>query len=47
LLLLLNYPQLTHFDKHLRNRLFFIIFPLLILGYLFVRFLKKSGRLRE
>jgi protein-S-isoprenylcysteine O-methyltransferase Ste14 len=47
LLLLLNYPQLTHYDPQLRNHLFIIIFPLLITGYLFVRYLKKSGRLRE
>jgi len=47
LLLLLKYRELTHFDTALRNRLLYIILPCLGLGYLFVRYLKKSGRLTE
>ena len=47
LLLLLDYPQLTHYNTVLRNRLLYIILPLIILSYLLVRFLKKSGRLVE
>lgn len=47
LLLLLDYPQLTGYDTVLRNRLLYILLPLILISYLFVRFLKKSGRLRE
>jgi hypothetical protein len=47
LLLLLKYPEITNFDTSLRNRLLYIILPCLGLGYLFVRYLKKSGRLTE
>lgn len=45
--LLFTYPQLTNYDVHLRNLLLVIILPLLLLLYLFVRYLKKSKRLTE
>jgi protein-S-isoprenylcysteine O-methyltransferase Ste14 len=47
LLLLFQYPQLTDGDTHVRNILLGIILPLLLLVYLFVRYLKKSGKLKE
>lgn len=47
LLLLLNYPQLTNGDTDLRNKLLYILLPVLGLGYLGVRYLKKSGKMRE
>lgn len=47
LILLLKYPQLTHNDENLRNRLLYILLPLLLCGYLVVRYLKKSGRMVE
>jgi hypothetical protein len=47
LVLLLKYPQLTHDDAILRNRLLYTIIPLLAVGYLLVRFLKKSGLVVE
>lgn len=46
LLLLYRYPELTGYDTALRNRLLFIIIPLLTLAYLGVRYLKKSGKMR-
>jgi protein-S-isoprenylcysteine O-methyltransferase Ste14 len=47
LILLLKYPQLTGGDTDLRNTLLAIILPLLLLLYLLVRFLKKTGRWKE
>ena len=47
LILLFKYPQLTHFNQATRNILLAIILPLLLSLYLFVRFLKKFGRLTE
>jgi len=47
LILLFRYPELTNNDIHLRNMLLAIILPLLLLLYLFVRYLKKSRRLVE
>lgn len=47
LILLLNYPQLTNNDARLRNLLLAIILPFLLLLYLFVRYMKKSGRMTE
>lgn len=46
LILLFRYPQLTESDRH-RNTLLAIILPVLLVLYLFVRYLKKSGRLKE
>jgi protein-S-isoprenylcysteine O-methyltransferase Ste14 len=47
LILLFKYPQLTNNDRHTRNLLVAIILPVLLLLYLFVRYLKKSGKLKE
>ena len=47
LILLLQYPELTNYDARLRNTLLIIILSFLLLLYLFVRYLKKSGKMRE
>jgi protein-S-isoprenylcysteine O-methyltransferase Ste14 len=47
LILLLKYPQLTNYNEHKRTVLLAIILPILLLLYLIVRYLKKSGRLTE
>jgi protein-S-isoprenylcysteine O-methyltransferase Ste14 len=47
LILLFFYPQLTGGDENLRNLLLAIILPFLLLMYLFVRYLKKSGKMKE
>lgn len=47
LILLLTYPQLTDYDVDFRNMLLIILLPVLLLGYLIVRYLKKSGKLTE
>ena len=47
LILLLKYPQITDDDADLRNRLLIIILPLLLMAYLLVRYLKKSGKMKE
>ena len=47
LILLLKYPQLTNNDVNLRNNLLAVILPLLLVMYLVVRYLKKSGKLKE
>ncbi|MCR6719666.1 MAG: hypothetical protein NVV59_05085 [Chitinophagaceae bacterium] len=47
LLLLLNYPQLTGGDTDRRNLLIGIVLGVLLLLYIFIRFLKKTGRFRE
>lgn len=46
LILLLKYEQVTNGDTDQRNLLLAIILPLLLLQYLFVRYLKKSGKMR-
>ena len=47
LILLFKYPGLTNHDTKLRNLLLAIILPLLGFAYLFVRYLKKSGKMKE
>ncbi|MBP8245119.1 MAG: hypothetical protein KAX45_11295, partial [Chitinophagaceae bacterium] len=47
LLLLLNYPQFSGYDKDCRNLLLGIFLGLLVLLYILVRFLKKTGKFRE
>lgn len=47
LILLLKYPVLTGYDSQLRNTSLTIVLPALLAGYLFVRYLKKSGKLKE
>lgn len=47
LILLLTYPQLTDYSAPRRNILLGTLLPLLLVVYLLVRYLKKSGRLVE
>jgi protein-S-isoprenylcysteine O-methyltransferase Ste14 len=47
LILLLNYPELTGFDKNLRNILIGVILGILLVIYILIRFLKKTGRFKE
>ena len=47
LILLFKYPQVTNYNQAMRNLLLAIILPLLLLLYVFVRYLKKSGKLVE
>lgn len=47
LIILIKYPQLTGYNSQLRKTLLAVILPLLLVWYLFVRYLKKSGRLKE
>lgn len=47
LILLLTYPQLTDYNAARRNILLAILLPLLLIGYLTVRYLKKSGKMIE
>jgi protein-S-isoprenylcysteine O-methyltransferase Ste14 len=47
LILLLRYPQITNGDERLRNTLLAVILSLLGVAYLFVRYLKKSGKMKE
>ena len=47
LILLFKYPELTNNDTKLRNTLLAVILPLLGFTYLFVRYLKKSGKMKE
>jgi protein-S-isoprenylcysteine O-methyltransferase Ste14 len=44
LILLLYYPQLTHYDDRLRNMLLGFIILVLAVVYFTVRYLKKSGK---
>ena len=46
-ILLVNYPHLTQNDSEFRNLLLTVIFIVLALGYILVRYLKKSGKLVE
>lgn len=47
LLLLFYYPQLTNNDTHLRNELLIISLAVLLIVYVIIRILKKSGRLND
>jgi protein-S-isoprenylcysteine O-methyltransferase Ste14 len=47
LILLLKYPQLTSYNEKTRNLLLWIILPFLLLMYVLVRYLKKSGKWKE
>jgi protein-S-isoprenylcysteine O-methyltransferase Ste14 len=47
LILLLRYPELTGHDSGLRNLLLGIVLGALLLIYLLVRYLKKTGKFRE
>ena len=47
LILLFSYPKLTHGNSDLRNKLVMIIIPILGVLYLLVRYLKKSGKMKE
>jgi membrane protein DedA with SNARE-associated domain len=47
LILLLRYPELTNHDESLRNILIGVILGILLLIYVLLRFLKKTGRFRE
>jgi uncharacterized membrane protein len=47
LILLLKYPQLTSYNDNSRNMLLSIILPFLLLMYVLVRYLKKSGKWKE
>jgi protein-S-isoprenylcysteine O-methyltransferase Ste14 len=47
LILLFKYPQLTQHDEGKRNMLLAIILPILLLLYILVRYLKKSGKWKE
>lgn len=47
LILLLKYPELTDYDTYLRNRILGVVLTGLVGAYLIVRYLKKSGRMRE
>ncbi len=47
LLLFLNYPQLTGYDKDWRNLLIGIVLGALVLLYILIRVMKKTGRFRE
>ena len=47
LILLLKYPKLTGNDPEYRNLLLAVILPALLLLYLLVRYLKKSGKMKE
>ncbi|HVT84833.1 MAG TPA: isoprenylcysteine carboxylmethyltransferase family protein [Chitinophagaceae bacterium] len=47
LILLLRYPELTHHDTRLRNILLITILSGLLLIYILIRILKKTGRFKE
>ena len=47
LLILLNYPEITGYDKQVRNLLLGIILGFLVFVYVLIRFLKKTGRFKE
>lgn len=47
LILLFRYPQLTNYSEERRNQLLLVLLPLLLLAYLLVRYLKKSGRWKD
>ncbi|MGQ0738963.1 MAG: methyltransferase family protein [Bacteroidota bacterium] len=47
LILLLNYPQFSSYDKDRRNLLLGIVLGFLVLVYVLIRYLKKTGRFKE
>jgi protein-S-isoprenylcysteine O-methyltransferase Ste14 len=47
LILLFKYPALTGYNEALRNWLLADVLLMLLVGYLFVRYLKKSGKMKE
>jgi len=47
LIILLKYPQLTGNDDNKRNLILAILLPLLLIYYLSIRYLKKSGKWRD
>lgn len=47
LILLLKYPHITDYDTHYRNTLIVVILSVLLLMYLLIRYLKKSGKVKE
>jgi protein-S-isoprenylcysteine O-methyltransferase Ste14 len=47
LILLINYPQLSGYDKQQRNLMIGVILGLLLMVYVSVRYLKKTGRFKE
>ena len=47
LILLIIYPELTGGDKQLRNILIGVILGILLLIYILIRYLKKTGKFRE
>lgn len=47
LIVLFKYPQLTSYDTKRKNLLLWIIFPLLALYYISIRYLKKSGKWKD
>lgn len=47
LILLLRYPELTGFDENLRNILLGVCLGALLLIYILIRYLKKTGRFKE
>jgi membrane protein DedA with SNARE-associated domain len=46
-ILLLKYPELTGNDKQQRNLLLIILLSVLVLLYVLIRVLKKTGRFKE
>lgn len=46
-ILLLNYPEFTGDDQAFRNTILTIIFVVLLVGYILVRYFKKSGKMVE
>ena len=47
LILLLIYPELTGFDERLRNILLGVVLGALLLIYILIRYLKKTGKFKE
>ena len=47
LVLLLKYPELTNYDEQNRNTALIVSLSLLLIVYALVRYLKKSGKLKE
>ncbi|MDB5190556.1 MAG: isoprenylcysteine carboxylmethyltransferase family protein [Segetibacter sp.] len=47
LIILFKYPQLTNFNSEKRTFVLALILPLLLVYYLTIRYLKKSGRWKE
>ena len=47
LIILFKYEEVTGYDTRLRNLLLIVILSLLLALYLFIRYLKKSGKMKE